>query len=71
MKLKRQEYFPVVWSLHRFGTAAGLFDEEVHRGWARAIRRVDRLDRGEPVDYVVDPVRRTRRRRRSRSRRRS
>jgi poly(A) polymerase len=70
MKLRRQEYFPVVWGLHRFGTEAGFFEKDVHREWSRAIRRVERLDRGEAVDYVVDPVRRTRRRRRSRPRRR-
>ncbi|MCP4896195.1 MAG: polynucleotide adenylyltransferase PcnB [bacterium] len=69
IKLTRHEYFPVTWKLFRLGAEAGLFSDETHRAWARAIRRVDGADRGEPVDFVVDPVRRTRRRRRPRRRR--
>lgn len=71
IKLSRQEYFPVTWNLYRLGTDAGLFSEKTCSAWARALRRVERADRGEPVDFIVDPVRRTRRRRRPRRRRRS
>ncbi len=63
IKLARQEYFPVTWKLYRLGVEAGLFSEETHSAWVRAIRRVENADRGEPVDVIVDPVRRTRRRR--------
>jgi poly(A) polymerase len=69
VKLARQEYFPVTWKLYGLGVEAGLFSEETHSAWSRAIRRVEKADRGESVDVIVDPVRRTRRRRPRRRRR--
>ena len=67
LKLARQDYFQVAWDLHGFAEALGFISPEAHRGWARALSR---LESNEPV--VPDRGRKPRRRRsRPRRRRRS
>jgi poly(A) polymerase len=62
VKLSRQDYFQVAWELHGLAADLGLLTAEAHRGWDRAVRR---LERGQqPVDE--QPVRRRPRRRRRR-----
>jgi len=69
VKLARQEYFPVAWDLHGFASALGLVSNEAHRGWLKALGRMEREDQPvKPTDGAErqprGPRRRPRRRRR-------
>lgn len=68
LKLTRHESFPVSWALFSIGTSIGLFPRTSYEAWSKAVDKVRRVPPGETPEFVVDPVRRTKRRRRRRPR---
>ncbi len=65
LKLVRQDYFPVAWSLFSLAVEMGLMPDDSRRSWARALAQVARGEAPEIEKKARRPRRRRPRRKRS------